>query len=213
MPPKHFDFWPTGLPHALASPATNLFYNAEVSARRYPDKPFIVFFESEVTFGQFKDEVERLAGFLQQDCALEKGDRVLLAMQNSPQFIISYYAILRANAIVVPINPMSVTSELSHYVQDSGAHMALIAQEAYPQLKPLVGERLKHVIVAAYGDYANRATNLRMPEAVAAPRQDITDRRVTLWADALALARRPGALTMGPDDLCVIPYSSGTTGR
>jgi fatty-acyl-CoA synthase len=213
MSRKHLDFWPTGLPHDITSPATNLFYNAEVSAARYPDKPFIVFFEGVVTFSRFKHEAERLAGFLQHDCGVAGGDRVLLVMQNSPQFIISYYAILRANAIVVPVNPMSVTSELAHYVQDSGAKVALVAQEVYPQLQPLMGEQLQHVIPAAYGDYANRATSLRVPEVVAAPRAPIADRGVTLWTDALARARTPGPLTRGPDDLCVIPYSSGTTGR
>jgi fatty-acyl-CoA synthase len=213
MSRKHFEFWPAGLPQDLSSPATNLFYNAEVSANRYPDKPFIIFFEGAVTFARFRSEVERLAGFLQQDCAVAKGDRVLLVMQNSPQFIIAYYAILRANAIVVPVNPMSVTAELAHYVEDSGAATALVAQEVYPQLQPLLGQQLKHVVVGAYGDYIDRSTHLRIPDVVAAERQRISDAGVTLWIDALARNRAPGALVMGPDDLCVIPYSSGTTGR
>jgi fatty-acyl-CoA synthase len=141
------------------------------------------------------------------------GDRVLLVMQNSPQFILSYYGILRANAVVVPVNPMSVAAELEHYVQDSGAKVALIAQEVYPQLQPLLGQHLEHTIVAAYGDYADRSTALRMPEVVSAPRQAIKDPNVSLWSDALAANLRPGPLTMGAEDLCVIPYSSGTTGR
>jgi len=91
--------------HTLAAPATNLFYNAEVSARRYPDKPFLVFYDTAVTFGEFLDEAERVAGFLERQCGVRKGDRVLLLMQNSPQFVIGYYGILRANAVVVPLNP------------------------------------------------------------------------------------------------------------
>jgi fatty-acyl-CoA synthase len=213
MSQKHFDFWPAGLPRNITAPATNLFYNLEVSATRYPDKPYAIFFEAELTFGRFKDEAERLAGFLQQDCGVAPGDRVLLVMQNSPQFILAYYGILRANAVVVPVNPMSVTSELEHYVHDSGAKVALVAQEVYPQLQPLVGEYLQRVVVAAYSDYINPETTLRMPEIVSAPRKPIADANVTLWADALAAQRTPGALTMGSDDLCVIPYSSGTTGR
>jgi len=134
-------------------------------------------------------------------------------MQNSPQFIVAYYAILRANAIVVPVNPMSVTAELEHYVQDSGAKVALVAQEVYPQIKPLLGARLDRAIVAAYSDYILPTSQLRMPEVVTAPRQAISDSRVTLWSAALAANRAPGELRMGPDDLCVIPYSSGTTGR
>jgi fatty-acyl-CoA synthase len=213
MSQKHFDFWPVGLPRNITAPATNLFYNLEVSAARYPDKPYLIFFEAPLTYARFKDEAERLAGFLQQDCGVKAGDRVLLVMQNSPQFILAYYGVLRANAIVVPVNPMSVTVELEHYLHDSGAKVALVTQEVYPQLQPLVDKHLDHAIVAAYSDYIKPTPDLRMPEVVSAPRQAIADRGVTLWVDALAAKRTPGPLTAGPDDLCVIPYSSGTTGR
>jgi fatty-acyl-CoA synthase len=213
MSRKHHQFWPKALPSELTAPATNVFYNAEVSAARYPDKPFLIFYESPLTYAAFKDEAERMAGYLQQECAVARGDRVLLVMQNSPQFIIAYYAILRANAIVVPVNPMSVTAELEHYVKDSGARVALLGQEVFAQIKPLLGDALERVIVAAYSDYQTRPTTLRLPEVVSAPRQQIVDPGVTLWRAALEADLRPGPLLVGPDDLCVIPYSSGTTGR
>jgi fatty-acyl-CoA synthase len=214
MSQQHFDFWPAGQPRNITAPATNVFYNAEVSATRYPDKPYLIFFEKPLSFASFKDEAERLAGYLQHDCGVAAGDRVLLVMQNSPQFILSFYGILRANAVVVPVNPMSVTAELEYYVRDSGAKVALIAQEVYPQLQPLLlGGDLQRAIVAAYSDYIEPSTTLRMPEVVGAPRQNIADANVTSWADALAANRAPGPLTVGFEDLCVIPYSSGTTGR
>lgn len=213
MSQKHFDFWPVGLPRNITSPATNLFYNVEVSAARYPHKPYLIYFEAPLSYGRFKEEAERLAGFLQRDCGVKAGDRVLLVMQNSPQFILSYYGVLRANAIVVPVNPMSVAAELEHYIHDSGAKVALVAQEVYPQLQGLIGKQLERVVVATYSDYIKPTTDLRMPDVVSAPRQPIADAGVTLWADALAAKRTPGPLTAGPDDLCVIPYSSGTTGR
>jgi|HigsolmetaAR202D_1030399.scaffolds.fasta_scaffold01173_12 fatty-acyl-CoA synthase len=213
MSRPHYKFWPKGLSKDITAPETNIYYNAEVSATRYPNKPFVVFYGTPLTFGEFKDETERLAGYLQQQCGVQKGDRVLLVMQNSPQFIISYYAILRANAIVVPINPMSVTNELEHYISDSGAQVVIVAQEVFGQLQPLIGKLVKHVVVAAYADYVKQPTDLRLPDAVAAPRQAIEGPGVTLWVDALAKNLRPGPLVMGPDDLCVIPYSSGTTGR
>ncbi|HMN46259.1 MAG TPA: long-chain fatty acid--CoA ligase [Povalibacter sp.] len=213
MSRKHFEFWPRHLPRNITVPATNLFYNADVSAARFPDKPFLNFYGTELTFGEFRDQAERLAGFLEHQCDVKKGDRVLLVMQNSPQFILAYYAIIRANAIVVPVSPMSVTAELEHYLHDSGARVALVAQEIHSQVKPLLGKLLDHVVVAAYADYVTQPTDLRVPEAVAAPREKIQDPGVTLWSDALAQKLQPGPLTTGPDDLCVIPYSSGTTGR
>jgi fatty-acyl-CoA synthase len=166
-----------------------------------------------LSFGEFKDETERLAGYLQHRCNVARGDRVLLVAQNSPQFIVAYYAILRANAVVVPINPMSITAELEHYIRDSGAKTVIAAQEVYPQIRPLIGELVEHAIVAAYHDYVKRPTQLKLPEAVAMPRQPVSERGAITWADALALNLRPGPLLMGPEDLCVIPYSSGTTGR
>ena len=213
MSRKHFEFWPRHLPRNITVPATHLFYNAEVSATRYPNKPFLNFYGSELTFGEFRDQAERLAGFLEHKCGVKKGDRVLLVMQNSPQFILSYYAIIRANAIVVPVSPMSVAAELDHYLHDSGARVAMVAQEIFSQVQPLLGKALDFAIVAAYSDYVTRPTDLRLPEAVAAPREKIQEKNVTLWMDALAQKLQPGPLTTGPDDLCVIPYSSGTTGR
>jgi fatty-acyl-CoA synthase len=196
----------------VSGPSTHLFYNVEVSAARYPDKPFIVFYDAALTFAQFMDAAERLAGVLQAR-GVKKGDRVLLVMQNSPQFVIAYYAILRADAVVVPVSPMSVTADLDHYLHDSGARVALVGQEIYPQLQSLVATRLDAVIVAAYSDYIAASTTLRLPEAVAAPRQTIADDKVELWIDALASDGRATPMTAQAHDLAVIPYSSGTTGR
>ena len=70
-----------------------------------------------------------------------KGDRVLLYMQNSPQFMIAYYAILRADAVVVPVSPMNVTDELRALLGDSGATTAIVAQELWPQAAAAAGRR------------------------------------------------------------------------
>jgi fatty-acyl-CoA synthase len=213
MSDRHFSFWPNNQPHRLTVPQTNLFYNVEVSAARFPDKPYIVFYDTPITFAGFKDEAERIAGYLQHECKVKKGDRVLLYMQNSPQFILAYYGILRADAVVVPVNPMNRTNELRHYVDDTGATAAIVAQDLHAQMQPLLGQGLEHLIVAAYSDYLKRPTDLKVPEFVAAPRQAIAGPGVTLWSDMLERNLRPGALTAGPDDLCVMPYTSGTTGH
>jgi fatty-acyl-CoA synthase len=213
MSDRHFKFWPAHAMHTLAAPATNVFYNAEVSARRYPDKPFLVFYDTAVTFAEFLDEAERVAGFLERQCGVRKGDRVLLLMQNSPQFVIGYYGILRANAVVVPLNPMNLTRELLRFTEDAGARTALVSQELYPRVEPLLGNStLKSVIVAAYSDYLKQPTTLPVPDFIAAPRSELAGPNVTLWRDVLASGLRPGPLTAGPDDLCVMPYTSGTTG-
>jgi len=213
MEPLHYRFWPADLPHRLELPRTSVHYNLEVTAHRYPDKPLVVFYDSPLTYGAAWLEVLALAGFLRERCGVRRGDRVLLFMQNSPQFIVSYYAILRADAMVVPINPMNLSEELQHYVEDADAATAIVGQELYAQVKPLIGAAgLEHVIVAAYSDYITRPTDLEVPEACLAPRAPIADRGVTLWLDALAVQLAPGPSEAGPDDLCVMPYTSGTTG-
>ncbi len=218
MSDRHLAHWPPGLPKHLTLPQTHLFYNAEVSAQRFPDKPFIVFYDTPVTFSEFKDEAERIAGYLQHECGVKAGDRVLLYLQNSPQWVLAYYGILRANAVVVPVNPMNMTDELRHYVKDAGATTAFVPQDLYAQMSPLVDRDnqaggLKHLIVATYSDYLKRPTDLRVPEFVAEPRKTFDDAGAVAWADVLARRLTPGPLTAGPDDLCVMPYTSGTTGQ
>jgi fatty-acyl-CoA synthase len=139
MSQAHFAQWPAGLPRHLTVPRTNLFFNVEVSAHRYPDKPFIVFYDCELSFAEFHRQAERVAGFLQQDCGVSAGDRVLLLMQNSPQWALAFFGILRADAVVVPVNPMLKTEELRHCIADSGARVAFAAQDLLPQLQPLLG--------------------------------------------------------------------------
>jgi fatty-acyl-CoA synthase len=144
---------------------------------------------------------------------VRKGDRVLLFMQNSPQFVIGYYGILRANAVVVPVNPMYHTQEFLRTARDAGARTAIVSQELHPLLEPLLGDDLDQIIVAAYADYLRNPTDLPVPDFISAPRGQLSGPAVTLWSDVLESNLRPGPLTAGPDDLCVIPYTSGTTGE
>ena len=135
---RHFAVWPEGLPHQLKLPETSLYSNLEISALRYPDENAIIYYDAPITYRELKQQVDALAGELKH-LGVEKGDRVMLFMQNAPQFIIGYYAILRANAIVVPINPMNRSAELEHYLQDTQASVCICSQEVFPHIEPLIG--------------------------------------------------------------------------
>jgi fatty-acyl-CoA synthase len=214
MQPRHYKFWPKNLPTHLTYPQTSLYYNLDVSATRYPDKRFVIYYGTPLTFRETKAQVDAMAGYLQQRCGVKRGDRVLLFMQNSPQFILAFYAILRADATVVPVNPMNLTEELSHYVSDADAAVIITGQELYPQVKPLIGAGgLRHAVVAAYSDYVTNPADLNLPEAVRAPRQPIADAGVAIWSSALGAGLVPSPHLAEPDDLCVMPYTSGTTGK
>ncbi|QGZ30354.1 long-chain fatty acid--CoA ligase [Stutzerimonas stutzeri] len=209
---RHHAVWPEDLPKHLTVPETSLFANLEISARRFPDKTAIVYYDTLITYSELLREVEALAGYLQK-LGVAKGDRVLLYMQNSPQFTIAYYAILRADAVVVPVNPMNHSAELEHYVHDTGAAVCICGQELTGFIAPLVGTaQLRHVIVAAYSQYIRQPTDLTLPAEVQAAAVAADFAGGIGWNDALAAGHTPGPHTAGPDDLCVFPYSSGTTG-
>ncbi len=209
---RHHAVWPENLPRHLTVPATSLFANLEIAARRYPDKAAIIYYDTLITYRELLQDVERLAGYLQRE-GVKKGDRVLLYMQNAPQFTIGYYAILRANAVVVPVNPMNHSAELEHYLADTGAEICLCGQELTGFIAPLVGTgRLREVVVAAYSDYLRTPTDLELPAEVESALEAPTFAGGVAWRDALAADCRPGPHDIGPDDLCVLPYSSGTTG-
>jgi fatty-acyl-CoA synthase len=213
MGPKDYaNVWPRTFPTSLTTPRTSVWYNLEVSAKRYPDKAATIFYDSRLSYAELARDAERLAGFLQRHCGIGRGDRVLLAAQNSPQFIVAYYAILRCDAVIVPVGPMNVTQELEQYVTDSGAGTAIVAQDLYERYDPLIG-RLAHVLVATYADYLTIPTTLAVPDILTAPRQEIGRREVVSWHNALAAANEPGPIASGADDLCAILYTSGTTGR
>src|ERR1700691_5233405 len=196
MSDRHFKFWPEHSRHHLDAPATNVFYNLEVSARRYPAKPGLIYYDTPIGFAEIHDQAQRIAGYLEQHSGVRKGDRVLLYMQNSPQLVIAYYGILRANAIVVPLNPMYLTQEFLRCAKDAGATTAIVSQELYPRIEPLLGGAdLKRVIVAAYSDYLKEPTDLPVPDFIAAPRVEISRTGVTLWRDALTSHLSPGPLT------------------
>ena len=147
MNTAHYAQWPAGLPHELNPPETSVYVNLDISARRYPNKAALIFYGRELSYRQLQEEVDALAGYLQQVCGVSRGDRVLLHMQNCPQFVIGFYAILRADAVVVPVNPMLLTDELRHTLEDSGARVVLSAQELLLQLEPL---RMEGLIPVSY---------------------------------------------------------------
>ena len=89
-------------------------------------------------YREFHAQSEALAGFLQKECGVRRGDRVALFMHNSPQFVIAYYGILRADAAVVPINCMNTTGELDQLLRDAGATTIITAQELQPRVEPLL---------------------------------------------------------------------------
>ncbi len=204
--------WPKRLARTLPIPGTNLARNLETSAERYPDKTAIVYYDSAITYGALWRDVEALAGWLQAR-GVAKGDRVILDMQNSPHFVVAFYAVLRANAVVVPLNPMYVSDELGTFIDDAGAHVALVGAELFERIAPHVGTRLQHVVTASYGEALDLPTDLALPPGVGGPVPHPRAPGVTAWPDVLASREPVGPYEAAAEDLAVMPYTSGTTGK
>jgi fatty-acyl-CoA synthase len=202
---RHFEHWPPGKPKTLEVPRTTVIHNLEAVVARAPGSIAIDYYGSRMTYAELRREVEALAGYLQQRCGVARGDRVLLYLQNSPQFVIAYYAVMRADAVVVPVNPMNRTEELRHYVCDSDACVAIAGQDVVAQLRPVEG--LKHILVAVYSDYLRTPTDLPLPDFVKWKGEEKS------WADAIGARLAPSRHAAGPEDLAVMPYTSGTTGK
>jgi fatty-acyl-CoA synthase len=206
-------FWPQGLSWTLERPRQSVFANLRDAATRTPERTALVFYGAELSYAELLARVERLAAFLQHRCEVKAGDRVLLDMQNSPQFIIAYYAILRADAVVVPVNPMNLTEEIFYFAQDSAASVALIGSELQERFAPLSGALLAHVVVARYADEVPAERAFRLPPVVADSEGATIADGFVAWEMALAEIEPPLPHRAGADDLCVMPYTSGTTGK
>ncbi len=100
-----------------------------------------------------------MAGYLEQKCAVRKGDRVLLLMQNSPQFMIGLLRHPARQRSCRAVESDEFDAGNPALPQGCGRRSTmLVSQELYPRVEPLLksGE-LKHVIVAAYSDYLESA--------------------------------------------------------
>jgi fatty-acyl-CoA synthase len=207
----HFQFWPKGVARELRVPRATLPEYLDVAARRYPDKPAIVYCGSITTYAQLKQRVDAMAAFLQQRLVLRPGDRVLLASQNCPQFVTAFYAVLRAGGVVVPVNPMSKAQEVRYYAENSGARVAFVAQDLLPNFEQVEFDAL---VVHAYGDAVPAdAPADEVPDWVATPRQVLAGAGLHGFEGAIALGLPLDPERIAPDDLCMLPYTSGTTGH
>jgi fatty-acyl-CoA synthase len=218
----HAAAWPARLPHSLVLPETTLWFNLEVTARRYPDKAAYVFFGQPLTFSQLHQHALALAGWLQQQ-GVRQGDRVLLFMQNCPQFVAAFYAVQRAGAVVVPVNPMNRAEEFTHYITDAQARLAIttadlagIVHDANQRVLASGRTGLQHSLVTRMSDAmpAHVVADEAPAEATLAwlMSDPALPPQCTRWADALQAALHPSEVDVSPDDMALLPYTSGTTG-
>lgn len=221
----HDAVWPARLPANITAPATSLWMNLAISALRYPDKAALVFMGRVWSYRELMLSAEQLAAQLKA-LGVQAGERVVLDMQNCPQWVIAHFAVLRIDAVVVPVNPMNRAEELKHYITDPDTRVAVTTADLAPDLaqasEALPPElRLKHLVVTQFTDVFDPSALApeEMPEAWRPwllPVRDLPvlgSGQVHAWAALMAL---PAVVLPPPeartDDLAILPYTSGTTG-
>jgi long-chain acyl-CoA synthetase len=206
-----------GVPTSIDYPPIPVHQFLSDTAARYPDNTALIFFDNKLTYRQLNTLVDKFAAGLQQ-LGLKKGDRVAVYMANCPQFVIAYYAILRAGGIVVPSNPLYVAREFEHQANDSGAKIAICLSLLYPRVKQArPNTTLEHVIVANIKEYFPgllRVLFTLAREKKDGHRVDISADSNTYWfQDILSGAPdKPTPVDIAPEDTAVLMYTGGTTG-
>ena len=146
-----FKFWPEGVPKTLDYPDIPLFGLLSRAAEQWPESTAFSFDERNLSYAELDDLTSRLAaGF--HDMGIRTGDKILLYLTNSLDFVISYYGILKAGGTVTTINPLSKQAELRHQLDDTAATALVTCSEFYPIVKEVQpGTLLKTVILTDAG--------------------------------------------------------------
>jgi long-chain acyl-CoA synthetase len=186
-------------------------WQAGAGAGGAADRPFLYYFDTEVTGAVVQADSDALAAALAAR-GIGRGDRIALYLQNVPQFVIAMLAVWKLGAIVVPVNPMLKARELRYVLADSGARAMIALQDLWNAVGAAAAEGtdVSVAITTSPLDYLDHE-----PPAVL----DGVYRMETPGAvDFGELVRehageRPAPVTLGPDTVALLTYTSGTTGE
>ena len=167
------------------------------TAAKFPANNALSFYGRKITYEQLDQMVQNFTSALQKS-QVQKGDRVAIMLPNCPQYVISYYGILNAGAIVTQVNPMSVERELEYILKDSGAETIIVLDALYPRVKSVQPQSiLKNIIVVSIQPSGQNFVPDRSFEGF--------------------LSEADGTITpisFDPEhDVAVLQYTGGTTGR
>jgi long-chain acyl-CoA synthetase len=163
------------------------------SAAAAPHKPVATWADGRMTYAELDDLSDRLAVAL-LDRGIQPGERVALQLPNIAPFLVVYFGILKAGAVVVPLNVLLKSDEVAFHLSHSSARM-LITWAGVLEHAAAGASKAGVQDVVAVGE---------LPQ----PSQVVPCTRLL----AASPAARPFAVT-GPDDTAVVVYTSGTTGR
>jgi len=207
--------WPEDVPQRL------VYRRGEVPLHEYlranadelPEKTAYIFYGREITWGELNRYVDSVANFL-LSIGVKKGDRVVLFMQNCPQYIIAHYAVQKIGAVVGPASPMFKQWELAYEVNDMEAKVIFAAEDLYPVVQDVFEQStLEYVITSHYADFIPAVSSLPVPGEFKTEKKrypgtyDLMDILNTYKPET------PGAEINLWEDTALMVYTSGSTGR
>jgi long-chain acyl-CoA synthetase len=187
-----------------AATTINLSMIIEHHARQQPDKLAVVWNETRLTYKQLNDYANRVANGL-RTLGIQAGDKVALSCPNLPYFPVAYFAILKAGAVVVPLNVLFKPREVAYHLRDSDAK-AVFAFEGTPELP------LGKIVKAGFDEVETCEHFITMPINPMAQESPIEGTKTITQLSFLS-SDKFETHAARPEDTAVILYTSGTTGQ
>jgi long-chain acyl-CoA synthetase len=201
-----------GVAPDLDAPFSDCVSMFEAAVSRSPDEPLVHYFGTTLTVADVDRQSAALAVAMAEECGLQRGDRVVVQLQNVPTFLIAMLAIWRLGAIMVPVNPMYKQRELEGLLSDSGARVLIEQESLYPTAGRPAAEStgVTSVITTSELDFVSDPGSEPLFSGSTRDRAEGT-------LDLLTLVQgydgqRPPPVELGPDDVAFLVYTSGTTG-
>jgi len=182
--------------------------------KKYPDRPAIIYLGENFSYSKLKDLIDRLATSLVQ-LGIGKGDKVMLYISNSVQWVISFFAIQKIGAVVIPIPPIYTSFEIEYMINDSGAETIICLDTNFGYVKEIFSKTsLKRAIVTNLVDLLplwKRTVGFLFDKI---PRGTVDkDKKIFFFKDLVKTPPKKIDVQIDPwKDLSYILYTGGTTG-
>src|SRR4030042_6295928 len=151
-----FRSWPKDVPKNLEYPKVPLHEILKKTAKEHPEKAAIAYFERELTYAELDSLSDQLAAALAR-LGVKRGDRVAVFLPNIPQFVIAYFGILKAGAVLTAISPLHREREVEYQLGDSEAETIIALDSLYSVVANVWQKTaLKNAIVTSLGEYASK---------------------------------------------------------
>ncbi len=206
-----FKSWPKQQAKSLDYPETPLFEAVETAAKRFPEKSAIIYYGQRISYADLWKSILTFSAYLHQN-GIQKGDRVAIYMPNTPQFVIAYFGILRANAIVVTIDPMLKSEGLTKVINDNQSKAIVVLDAFIPLIDKIKGNTsLETVIYSEPSDFIPSDPEIPVPPSMTIP-SDKGKGNVS-WKKVFEEKFTPPPVEVQYKDSAVLMYTSGTTGE